>query len=62
MAGVCWLPETPDELIEAESSSTIRRLPDGTAYCTVKVPTSRQSSKGDSRSGWRFTLTETTGP
>lgn len=55
---------TPHELIEGESSSTIRRrLNDGTAYRVVKVP----HRPGDlearlARMGWQITITPTSGP
>jgi SAM-dependent methyltransferase len=55
---------TPDELIEGESSSTIRRrLNDGTAYRAVKVP-HRPTELEDRlrRLGWRVTVTATSGP
>jgi demethylmenaquinone methyltransferase/2-methoxy-6-polyprenyl-1,4-benzoquinol methylase len=55
---------TPDELIEGESSSTIRRrLNDGTAYWAVKVPY-RPADLADRlrRLGWRITVTATSGP
>jgi SAM-dependent methyltransferase len=52
---------TPDELIEGESSSTIRRrLNDGTAYRAVKVPY-RPADLEDRlrRLGWQITVTAT---
>jgi SAM-dependent methyltransferase len=55
---------TPDELIEGESSSTIRRrLNDGTAYRAVKVP-HRPADLEDRlrRLGWQVTVTATSGP
>ena len=55
---------TPDELIEGESSSTIRRrLNDGTAYRAVKVAY-RPGDLEDRlrRLGWRITVTATSGP
>ena len=55
---------TPDELIEGESSSTIRRrLNDGTAYRAVKVP-HRPAELEDRlrRLGWEITVTATSGP
>jgi demethylmenaquinone methyltransferase/2-methoxy-6-polyprenyl-1,4-benzoquinol methylase len=55
---------TPDELIEGESSSTIRRrLNDGTAYRAVKVPY-RPADLEDRlrRLGWQITVTATSGP
>ena len=54
---------TPDELIEGESSSTIRRrLRDGTAYRAVKVP-HRPADLEErlGRLGWRVTVTQTSG-
>ena len=55
---------TPDELIEGESSATIRRrLSDGTTYRAVKVahdPAELQDRI--SRLGWRITVTRTSGP
>jgi SAM-dependent methyltransferase len=55
---------TPDELIEGESSSTIRRrLKDGTAYRTVKVPYRPPELEDRLRQlGWRVTVTATSGP
>jgi SAM-dependent methyltransferase len=55
---------TPDELIEGESSSIIRRrLNDGTAYRAVKVP-HRPAELEDRlrRMGWEATVTATSGP
>jgi SAM-dependent methyltransferase len=55
---------TPDELIEGESSSTIRRrLNDGTPYRAVKVP-HRPTDLEDRlrRLGWDVTVTATSGP
>jgi demethylmenaquinone methyltransferase/2-methoxy-6-polyprenyl-1,4-benzoquinol methylase len=55
---------TPDELIEGQSSSTIRRrLNDGTAYRAVKVP-HRPADLEDRlrRLGWQVRVTETSGP
>ena len=55
---------TRDELIEGESSSTIRRrLNDGTAYRAVKVP-HRPADLEDRlrRLGWDVTVTATSGP
>jgi SAM-dependent methyltransferase len=55
---------TPDELIEGESSSTIRRrLNDGTAYGAVKVP-HRPADLEDRlrRLGWQVTVSATSGP
>ena len=54
----------PEELIEGESSSTIRRrLNDGTAYRAVKVP-HRPADLEDRlrRLGWNVTVTATSGP
>jgi trans-aconitate methyltransferase len=55
---------TPDELIEGESSSTIRRrAKDGSAYRAVKVP-HRPADLGERlrRLGWSITVTPTSGP
>jgi demethylmenaquinone methyltransferase/2-methoxy-6-polyprenyl-1,4-benzoquinol methylase len=55
---------TAEELIEGESSSTIRRrLNDGAAYRAVKVP-HRPADLEDRlrRLGWRVTVTATSGP
>lgn len=55
---------TPDELVEGESSSVIRRqVNDGTAYRAVKVP-HRGPELEDrlARAGWRISVTSTTGP
>ena len=55
---------TPDELIEGESSSTIRRrLNDGTPYRAVKVA-HRPADLEDRlrRLGWQVTVTATSGP
>jgi SAM-dependent methyltransferase len=55
---------TPDELIDGESSSTIRRrLSDGTPHRLIKVP--HQPGELQSRLadlGWRITVTQTSGP
>lgn len=55
---------TPDELMEGEPSSTIRRrLNDGTAYRAVKVP--HQPAELEQRlaaRGWAVTVTSTSGP
>ena len=55
---------TPDELIEGESSSTIRRrLNDGTAYRAVKVvhqPSNLEERL--TRLGWRIQVTQAPGP
>jgi O-methyltransferase involved in polyketide biosynthesis len=55
---------TPDELIEGESSSTIRRrLTDGTAYRAVKVPHEpAELEQRLARLGWQITVTQTSGP
>jgi demethylmenaquinone methyltransferase/2-methoxy-6-polyprenyl-1,4-benzoquinol methylase len=55
---------TPDELIEGESSSTIRRrLNDGTAYRAVKVPyRPADLEERLRRLGWDVTVTPTSGP
>ena len=55
---------TPEELIEGEQSSTIRRrLNDGTAYRAVKVPhTASELEARLSRLGWQVTVTTTSGP
>ncbi|HYY06073.1 MAG TPA: GNAT family N-acetyltransferase, partial [Candidatus Limnocylindria bacterium] len=55
---------TPDELIEGEASSTIRRrLNDGTTYRAVKVPhTPAELEARLDRMGWRITVTPTEGP
>ncbi len=55
---------TPDELVEGESSSVIRRqVNDGTAYRAVKVP-HRVAELEDrlTRAGWRVSVTSSTGP
>jgi demethylmenaquinone methyltransferase/2-methoxy-6-polyprenyl-1,4-benzoquinol methylase len=55
---------TPDELIEGEASSTIRRrLNDGTAYRAVKVPHRATDLEARlTRLGWRVRVTPTAGP
>ncbi len=55
---------TPDELIEGESSSTIRRrLTDGTAFRAVKVPHEpAELEQRLARLGWRISVTRTSGP
>jgi SAM-dependent methyltransferase len=55
---------TPDELIEGESSSTIRRrLEDGTAFRAVKVPHTPVDLQGRlTELGWRVEVHETSGP
>jgi SAM-dependent methyltransferase len=55
---------TPDELIEGEASSTIRRrLNDGSAHRAVKVPHRPQDLEDRlTRLGWRIQVTPTAGP
>jgi demethylmenaquinone methyltransferase/2-methoxy-6-polyprenyl-1,4-benzoquinol methylase len=55
---------TPDELIEGEGSSTIRRrLTDGAAYRAVKVPhTPAGLEQRLDRLGWRITVKQLAGP
>jgi trans-aconitate methyltransferase len=55
---------TPDELVEGESSTTIRRrLRDGAAHRLVKVPyVLAELEEALSSLGWRFTIAQTTGP
>ena len=55
---------TPDELIEGEGSSTIRRrLNDGTAYRVVKVPHRAADLEARLRGlGWNIRVTPTSGP
>jgi demethylmenaquinone methyltransferase/2-methoxy-6-polyprenyl-1,4-benzoquinol methylase len=55
---------TPDELIEGESSSTIRRrLDDGTAFRLVKVPhTPVHLQRRLTELGWRVEVHQTSGP
>jgi ubiquinone/menaquinone biosynthesis C-methylase UbiE len=55
---------TPDELIQGESSSTIRRrLNDGTTYLAVKVPHRPADLENRLRRlGWQVTVTATSGP
>jgi demethylmenaquinone methyltransferase/2-methoxy-6-polyprenyl-1,4-benzoquinol methylase len=55
---------TPDELIEGESSSTIRRrLSDGTPHRAVKVPHEpRELERRLARLGWRIAVSQTSGP
>jgi demethylmenaquinone methyltransferase/2-methoxy-6-polyprenyl-1,4-benzoquinol methylase len=55
---------TPDELIEGESSATIRRrLTDGTAYRIVKVPYQpAELEERLRRRGWLITISPTSGP
>ena len=55
---------TPQELIEGERSSTIRRLlNDGSAYRAVKVALTPSGLEARlSRLGWRITVTPTSGP
>ena len=55
---------TPDELIEGEASSTIRRrLNDGTAHRAVKVPhRAGELEERLDRLGWNIRVTQTAGP
>ena len=55
---------TPEELIEGEASSTIRRrLNDGTAFRAVKVPHRAADLEARlTRLGWRISVTQTSGP
>ena len=55
---------TPDELVDGEDSSTIRRrLHDGTAYRAVKVPHAPAELQARlERLGWRIAVTATSGP
>jgi demethylmenaquinone methyltransferase/2-methoxy-6-polyprenyl-1,4-benzoquinol methylase len=55
---------TPDELIEGERSSTIRRrLTDGTAFRAVKVPhTSESLERRIQALGWQLQVRRLTGP
>jgi SAM-dependent methyltransferase len=55
---------TPDELIEGESSSTIRRrLHDGTTHRAVKVPHNPADlERRLAKIGWRVRVASTTGP
>lgn len=55
---------TPDELIEGESSSTIRRrLNDGSRFRAVKVPHEpAELEQRLARLGWRISVTRTSGP
>jgi demethylmenaquinone methyltransferase/2-methoxy-6-polyprenyl-1,4-benzoquinol methylase len=55
---------TPDELVEGQSSSTIRRqIPDGTAYRLVKVPHRPADLERQLRQlGWDIQVTSTAGP
>lgn len=55
---------TPDELVEGEESSTIRRrLNDGSAYRAVKVPYEpKELERRLARLGWRSEVTQTAGP
>lgn len=55
---------TPDELVEGESSSVIRRrVNDGTAYRAVKVPHQpAELEERLARTGWRIRVTSTSGP
>jgi len=55
---------TPEELIEGESSATVRRrLNDGTPFRAVKVPHTPESLEARIRQlGWNVTVTPTSGP
>jgi SAM-dependent methyltransferase len=55
---------TPDELVEGESSSIIRRrVNDGTAYRAVKVPHQpAELEERLARNGWRIRVASTSGP
>ena len=55
---------TADELVDGETSSTIRRrLNDGTAFHAVKVPHRPAELQARlERLGWRIAVTETSGP
>lgn len=55
---------TPDELVEGESSSIIRRrVNDGTGYRAVKVPhPPAELEQRLARTGWRISVTTTSGP
>lgn len=55
---------TPEDLVEGEASSTIRRhLNDGSAYRAVKVPHQPAAlERRLARLGWRFDVTQTAGP
>jgi demethylmenaquinone methyltransferase/2-methoxy-6-polyprenyl-1,4-benzoquinol methylase len=55
---------TPDELVEGEASSTIRRrLRDGSAYRAVKVPhTPRELERRLAELGWDIAVSPTAGP
>jgi trans-aconitate methyltransferase len=55
---------TPEELIEGEASSTIRRrLKDGSAHRAVKVPHDPQELESRlAELGWDITVTPTSGP
>jgi 2-polyprenyl-3-methyl-5-hydroxy-6-metoxy-1,4-benzoquinol methylase len=55
---------SPDELVNGESSSRIRRrLNDGTAYQIVKIPHQpAELEERLGRLGWRITITPTSGP
>jgi len=55
---------TPDELVEGERSSTIRRrLRDGTAFRAVKVPHRPEDLQARlERLGWRIAVRRTSGP
>jgi SAM-dependent methyltransferase len=55
---------TPDELVEGEASSTIRRrLNEGSAHRAVKVPLEpARLERRLAQLGWRFDVTQTAGP
>lgn len=55
---------TPDELVEGEASSTIRRrLNDGTPYRAVKVPHQPAALEEQlTRLGWNIHVRPTSGP
>jgi 2-polyprenyl-3-methyl-5-hydroxy-6-metoxy-1,4-benzoquinol methylase len=55
---------TADELVEGQTSSTIRRrLNDGTAHRIVKVPhTPHELAERLAHAGWHFDVTPTSGP
>lgn len=55
---------TPEELIEGEASSTIRRrVSNGMSYRAVKVPYRPANLEEQLASlGWRFSVTQTSGP
>jgi demethylmenaquinone methyltransferase/2-methoxy-6-polyprenyl-1,4-benzoquinol methylase len=55
---------TPEELVEGESSSTIRRrLNDGSSYLAIKVPHEPVDLEGRlARLGWQIDVRKTSGP